>query len=105
MRSYFNLKNKKCPIYAVCGVSQTPNFRKFCEVLFHYQYVQNESELTDGMIQWLYEHSGGVLAVVVALVHDAQELSILNGREILDKVSLIEAYEPRQMLGGKFYGM
>ena len=73
-------------------------FRKFCEVLFYYQYVQNESELTDGMIQWLYEHSGGVLAVVVALVHDAQELSILNGREILDKASLMEAYEQRMRM-------
>lgn len=73
-------------------------FGQFCEVLFHYQYVQNESELTEGMLQWLYEHSGGVLATVVTLIHDAQEISILNGREVLDISALNEAYEKRMGL-------
>lgn len=70
-------------------------FRKFCNVLFQYQYIQEESDLSDSIIQWLYEHSAGVLAVVVSLIHDAQEISILNDREILDIVSLNEAYEQR----------
>lgn len=70
-------------------------FREFCTVLFQYQYIQEESDLSDSIIQWLYEHSAGVLAVVVSLLHDAQEISILNGRELLDMVSLNEAYEQR----------
>ncbi|GFH92078.1 transposon Tn7 transposition protein TnsC [Lachnospiraceae bacterium] len=70
-------------------------FREFCIVLFQYQYIQEESDLSDSIIQWLYEHSAGVLAVVVSLIHDAQEISILNGRELLDMVSLNEAYEQR----------
>ena len=70
-------------------------FREFCTVLFQYQYIQKESDLSDSIIQWLYEHSAGVLAVVVSLIHDAQEISILNGRELLDMVSLNEAYEQR----------
>lgn len=70
-------------------------FREFCTVLFQYQYIQKESDLSDSIIQWLYEHSAGVLAVVVSLIHDAQEISILNDREILDIVSLNEAYEQR----------
>ena len=70
-------------------------FREFCIVLFQYQYIQEESDLSDSIIQWLYEHSAGVLAVVVSLIHDAQEISILNDREILDIVSLNEAYEQR----------
>lgn len=70
-------------------------FREFCNVLFQYQYVGQESIISDGMIQWLYEHSAGVLAVVVSLIHDAQEISILSGRETLDMVSLNEAYGQR----------
>ena len=70
-------------------------FREFCNALFQYQYVEQEAAISDGIIQWLYEHSAGVLAVVVSLIHDAQEISILNGREALDMVSLNEAYEQR----------
>lgn len=70
-------------------------FREFCNILFQYQYVGQESFISDGMIQWLYEHSAGVLAVVVSLIHDAQEISILSGRETLDMVSLNEAYKQR----------
>lgn len=70
-------------------------FKEFCTVLFQYQYVQEEAVISDSIIQWLYEHSAGVLAVVVSLIHDAQEISILNGREKLDMTSLNEAYEQR----------
>lgn len=70
-------------------------FREFCETLFQYQYVERETVISDSIIQWLYEHSAGVLAVVVSLIHDAQEISILSGRELLDMVSLNEAYVQR----------
>lgn len=70
-------------------------FREFCNILFQYQYIEQETAISDSIIQWLYEHSAGVLAVVVSLVHDSQEIGILNGREILDMVSLNEAYEQR----------
>ncbi len=70
-------------------------FREFCEILFQYQYVQEESGISDNIIQWLYEHSAGVLSTVVSLIHDAQEISILSCRERLDMISLNEAYEQR----------
>ncbi len=79
--------------YEKCGFNTY--FQEFCETLFQYQYVQKENLLSDSIIQWLYEHSSGVLAVVVGLAHDAQEISILNDRETLDMVSLNEAYEQR----------
>lgn len=77
------------------GCEYDTYFREFCTALFRYLYVQEESVLSDNIIQWLYEHSAGVLAVVVSLIHDAQEISILNGREALDMISLNEAYEQR----------
>ena len=46
----------------------------------------------------LYEHSAGVISIVVSLIHDAQEIAILNGRETLDIVALNEAYQRMQMI-------
>lgn len=73
-------------------------FQEFCKVMFSYQYTQQRTEITDGIIEWLYEHSAGVISVVVALVHDAQEIAILNGKEYLNLESLNEAYEQRLSL-------
>lgn len=73
-------------------------FQTFCQVLFRYQYTRQSVELTEGITQWLYEHSAGVTSVVVALIHDAQEIAILNGTEILDIQALNEAYQQRMTL-------
>ena len=73
-------------------------FQEFCKVLFRYQYVKQRTEITDGIIAWLYEHSAGIVSVVVALIHDAQEITILNGEEILNLESLNAAYKQRLSL-------
>lgn len=70
-------------------------FISLCKILFSYQYVKNNVELTDDMIGWLYEHSSGIVSIVVSLIHDAQEIAMLNGSECLDMVSLNEAYKKR----------
>ena len=64
------------------------DFRNFCEIVFSYQYVKQKTEITDGMIEWLYEHTSGNISVVVSLIHDAQEIAILNGKEVPESVSL-----------------
>ena len=61
--------------------------RYFCDLcctLFGYQYVKQRTEITPGIIEWLYEHSAGIVSVVVSLIHDAQEIAILNGSEVLN---------------------
>lgn len=73
-------------------------FRMFCEVLFSYQYVQQESDISEAITEWLYEHSGGNISVVVSLIHDAQEIAILEGRESLNLETLNEAYQKRLSL-------
>ena len=70
-------------------------FYDFCCTLFSYQYTKNKAEITDAIINWLYEHSGGIVSVVVSLIHDAQEIAILNGKEILSIETLNEAYKKR----------
>lgn len=77
------------------------DFRRFCEIVFSYQYVKIRTEITDGIIEWLYEYTSGNISVVVSLIHDAQEIAILNGKEVLNLESLNEAYQKRlSMLHG-----
>lgn len=71
------------------------HFCKVCECLFSYQYVKNITQIDNTIIDWLYQHSAGVISIVVSLIHDAQEIAILNGREVLDIKSLNEAYNNR----------
>lgn len=70
-------------------------FYDFCCTLFSYQYIKHKAEISDAIINWLYEHSGGIVSVVVSLIHDAQEIAILNGKEILNIETLNEAYKKR----------
>lgn len=77
------------------------DFRTFCEIVFSYQYVKKNTKITDAIMEWLYEHTSGNISVVVSLIHDAQEIAILNGNEVLDLEMLNEAYQQRlSMLHG-----
>ena len=70
-------------------------FCDFCCTLFSYQYVKRHAEITPAIIEWLYEHSSGIVSVVVSLIHDAQEIAILDGREELSIETLNEAHQKR----------
>lgn len=71
------------------------HFCEVCECLFSYQYVKNITQIDSTTIDWLYQHSAGVISIVVSLIHDAQEIAILDGREVLDIKSLDEVYNNR----------
>ena len=77
------------------NMSYDDYFESFCKILFEHQYVKNRTEITPMIIEWLYEHSAGILSVVVSLIHDAQEMAILSGKEILDMEMLNQAYNQR----------
>ena len=70
-------------------------FRYFCKIIFSYQYVKNKTNIDESIIEWLYNHTSGITSVVISLIHDAQEISILNGSEILNLETLNEAYNTR----------
>ena len=73
-------------------------FYDFCCTLFSYQYTKNKTNISDSIIYWLYEHSGGIISVVVSLIHDAQEIAIISGKEQLNIETLNEAYSKRLKL-------
>ena len=73
-------------------------FEKLCHTLFQYQYVKNPAELDDAIVRWLYEHSNGNVSTVVTLLHDAQEIAILEGSEVLNLETLNAAYRSRMKM-------
>ncbi len=60
--------------------------------------MQEESQITPAITEFLYEHSAGVVSVVVSLIHDAQEIGILSGKEVLNLDTLNQAYRQRLSL-------
>lgn len=70
-------------------------FQNLCKILFSYQYVKHRTQLDASIIHWLYEHSNGNISTVVSLIHDAQEIAILDGLETLDLNTLRTAYQNR----------
>ena len=73
-------------------------FYNFCKSVLSYSYVKEKIIVSDAMIQWLYEHSGGIVSVVISLIHDAQEIAILSGKETVNIETLNEAYQKRLAL-------
>lgn len=80
------------------AVAYNEYFQNFCKIIFKYQFLHNYTEICPALTEWLYEHSAGVISIVVSLIHDAQEIAILTGREILDIGTLNEAYQQRLSL-------
>ena len=70
-------------------------FEEFCTRLFEYQYVKNRTNIDDNMLDWLYEHSRGILSNVISPFHDSQEIAILSGKECLTIDIFNEAYKRR----------
>ena len=70
-------------------------FIQFCETLFSYQYVAHPSKLTPELIELLYECTGGIIAIVVSIIMEAQQIAILTGKEELNKETILMAYNKR----------
>ena len=73
-------------------------FEQLCQILFQYQYVKNPAELDDATIRWLYEHSNGNVSSIKTLLHDAQEIAIWEGSEVLNLETLNAAYRSRMKM-------
>lgn len=73
-------------------------FRNFCRIILKYCYVKECPTINEEMLLWLYNHSQGNVSVVVSLIHDAQEMAVLEGTERLDVASLTKAFESRMTM-------
>lgn len=70
-------------------------FIRFCETLFSYRYVAHPNKLTPEMTELLYECTGGIIAVLVSVIMEAQQIAILTGKEELSKETILMAYKGR----------
>lgn len=70
-------------------------FISLCEKLFSYQYIARYCRLTPEMIELLYECTGGIIAILVSLIMEAQQIAILTGKEELSKETILMAYQER----------
>lgn len=77
------------------ALSYSDYFRQLCCELLSYRYVQNPIVVTDGLLDFLYQHSAGLVGNVVSLVHDCQEIAIMSGKETVSIETLSEAYRKR----------
>lgn len=70
-------------------------FIQFCETLFSYQYVKYPSKLTPELIELLYECTGGIIAILVSIIMEAQQIAILTGKEEVNRETILMAYNER----------
>ncbi len=70
-------------------------FIQFCETLFSYQYIAYPSELTPELAELLYECTGGIVAILVSVIMEAQQIAILTGKEELSRETILMAYKER----------
>ena len=70
-------------------------FRSFCKIILTYLYVKEDVEISEELIYWLYNHSLGNASVLISLIHDSQEIAIMEGIEKLNVSTLNMAYEKR----------
>lgn len=80
------------------AMEYTDEFKNFCKILLGYFYVKEPPAIDETMLLWLYNHSQGNVSVVVSLIHDAQEMAILDGTERLDISILSKAFDSRMTM-------
>ena len=79
-------------------IEYTDEFREFCKTLLKYCYVQSTPTVDESLLMWLHNHSNGNASVVVGLIHDAQEIAIMESIERLDVSTLNIAFEKRMTM-------
>ena len=80
------------------AMEYTDEFKNFCKTILKHCYVKEPPIIDETMLLWLYNHSQGNVSVVVSLIHDGQEMAILEGTERLDIAILTKAFEQRMIM-------
>ncbi len=74
---------------------------EFCEMtssVLSYNYTRRKSKCDENLMAWIYEHSAGLPSNVISLIHDAQEIALTRGTEMLDKNALEMAFSERMQI-------
>ncbi len=74
---------------------------EFCEmisIILSYNYTRHKAVWDENTLAWIYEHSAGLPSNVISLIHDAQEIALTRGTEVLDKKMLEMAFNERMQI-------
>lgn len=77
------------------ALSYNQEFYDLCYKIYSYQFTRSVEPFNEEVCRWLYQHTGGKVALVVGLIKTAQEISIINGTECLDISALEIAFKER----------
>ncbi len=80
------------------AMEYTDEYRNFCRVLLGYCYVKEPVTVNEELLLWLYNHSKGNASAVANLIHDGQEMAILEGTERLDIAILTKVFDSRMTM-------
>ena len=68
-------------------------FYRFCSTLFSYQYTVGKVEFNGKYASWMYDHSGGLPSMVIALFIEGQRKAIASDKDKMSVAELDEAYK------------
>lgn len=71
------------------------SFNQLCKIAWQYQWTKEQSELTDGTIDALYEVSQGITGIMLSVFASAQLAAIEDGSEIINENTIVNAFNLR----------
>ena len=80
------------------GKAYNEEFINLVGTVAGYNYTRHKAIFDEKTFAWIFEHTKGLPSNVIALLHDSQEISIMNGKESLDIETLSTAYKERMGL-------
>lgn len=81
-------------------------YRKFLERLWKYQFTDRTAQLTESLINQIYECSGGVPSYIVKIFQESQNMALMNGspcigaKIIQQTVDMLAIKVPKTYTGG-----
>lgn len=81
-------------------------YRKFLERLWKYQFTDRTAQLTENLINQIYECSGGVPSYIVKIFQESQNMALMNGspcigaKTIQQTVDMLAIKVPKAYTGG-----
>ena len=67
----------------------------FVKQLLSYQFTLKKVEITKGLLETIYEGTGGIPALIVSLIHDAQEKAIIDDLDAVSVSTILDVLKER----------
>ena len=76
------------------------DYINFIKKLWKYQFTKSYTELSEGYINYIYQHTNGITALIMYLYIESQKIAILNTSEKITYDNLNSAYRRMHTMNG-----